>query len=1499
MTLPGGPADKLGNRFEGLWTLLSLVDVLRGEGRSIRLEPPREDGFEFWLDKADRREFHQAKRQNGSKGWWSLSDLDRAGVLSDFWTKLQHPDTVCVFVSRDRATELEELKEAAQGAASVEEFRRAFLATPSRSAAFDRLRRIWQSGTEEDILHALRRVTVEAGNETLLRHAVEGRLVALVRGDPATVADILAEYVVENVYQTLTAEKIWHHIEERGFRPADIASDTLVVAAVRAANDNYLRGLRRELIGGELLPRSEADAAVDRLTAPQGKQGVLLSGAAGAGKSGVVLQVVETLAARGWLVLPIRADRLDPDSTVRDVGQKLNLPTSPVHVLGAMARGADCLLVIDQLDAVSSTSGRAMQLFDTIDELMSEAGTHPGMRVLLACRRFDLENDDRLRKLADERGVVEVVPVDRLSEDAVREVVSRLGFDATNLASRQLALLSLPLHLRLLEQVAETGDRDLTRFQTANDLFSRFWQEKELRVSQRLGRDAHWTDVIDTMCDYISERQTALQVTAPRLDRWRRDAEAMVSEHVLTRDGNHYAFFHESFFDYAYARRFVGRGTDLLPFLRAGEQHLFRRAQVRQILLHQRDSDPSRYQADLNALLTNPDIRFHLKDVVFALLSDLSNPTPREWRVLEPLVRDPTYPHRRHIWFVLDRSVGWMLLLDQLGVLERWVSDPDADHVDLSVALLSSMERYRPDRVAELAEPFVGEMAWNRRFVRLVTRSDLTGGRRFLELVLRLIDEGVLDDARGLGAVNTDFWDLLYEQHQRRPAWASELIGHWLKRRFEIARNDGRANPFEGTPPALPDSQLAPLILSACASVTPAEFALAVLPFILEVVAANVAPDSGPLVEDSVWRYRFYGDRFSLDDVLLEATATALGALAANQPDVFASLSQLLRSSLSETIQYLLVRAYTAGGARLADEAAEHLCNAPGCLGLGYANGSYWAARRLLEAITPHCAAELLARLEEAVLDFYPDREKGEAHRYQGRAQLTLIEGIDPSRRSERANRRLAEWKRKFGQSVEPPRPVEVGWGVESPIPETAAERMADEHWLQAIAKYDRDRMAADRRGVPVGGVHELARMLKSQVRQEPVRFAQLVQRFPDDAHPSYFEAVLDGLAEADTDTETLLPVWHRVHRLPGRPCGTALCNMITKFAERPLPMDMLDTVAWYATEDPGPARETWPGSVKQDRPRGQEILTQGLNCVRGRAAEALFHLIWHDGDRVAHLRPVLDKMVRDPSLAVRSRVAATLLAVLRHDRETAVGLFLELCDADGILLTTRDAEQFLRYALPTHFARLAPLLDETMESPQDDVAMVAARQSTLASLTVEEALPLAERARAGRPPHRRGAAEVYASNVSEERFSDVCGAPLVQLFLDSEEEVRTAASGCFRHFAGASLVPGADLVGGFAESPAFDEHHGDLLMALDRATGRLPEETVRACEKFLELVGADAGDLSTRSAADARTASHLLMRIYSQTDQADAKARALDLIDGMAGARAYGIKDVLEAFER
>ena len=107
----------------------------------------------------------------------------------------------------------------------------------------------------------------------------------------------------------------------------------------------------------------------------------------------------------------------------------------------------------------------------------------------------------------------------------------------------------------------------------------------------------------------------------------------LASEGVLAFDGRRYGFGHESFFDYVFARLFVSRSEPVVAFLKASEQHLFRRAQVRQVLTYLRETRADRYIAEFRGLLAHDGIRPHLKDLVFALLAEVTDPTEGEWAI--------------------------------------------------------------------------------------------------------------------------------------------------------------------------------------------------------------------------------------------------------------------------------------------------------------------------------------------------------------------------------------------------------------------------------------------------------------------------------------------------------------------------------------------------------------------------------------------------------------------------------------------------------------------------------------------------------------------------------------------------------------------------------------------------------------------------------------------------------------------------------------------------
>ena len=1352
---------------------------------------------------------------------------------------------------------------------------------------------------KQETYEQLKHVHIKTIDESSLLTMIESRASTLVDGNAATVVDVLAAMASDRVHHELTAHDIWNHLKSRGFRRRHWDRDPHVLLAVEKTNQRYVNFLRYQAIGHTVLPRQEVQTVLDRLKEASAKTGVLVTGEAGIGKSGVMYKVVEDLLAAGTPVVALRADRLEFTLLPDDVGKQIGLPGSPANVLAAVAQGRHCVLVIDQLDALSLASGRNTELFDCVYEIIQQAQAHPNMRILLACRKFDLDNDHRLRRLTDSNGVAETVAVERLAHETVREVVARFGLDANSLNSRQLDLLSIPLHLKLLTELVADAEIRALNFETSQDLYARFWQYKQEVIEKRLGRPAQWTQVIYALCDHMHERQT-LSTPEVFVEDWNRDAEAMVSENVLVCENKRYSFFHEGFFDYAFARRFARGPQSLLGLLVSGEQHLFRRAQVRQILLYLRDTEFDRYIADLEETLSSPDVRFHIKQVVFALLADLSKPVKREWDVLSSSAgRDFSDSLTRLTWMTVRRP-PWFRLVDSQGFVQQWLDDPDEAFVDQTVSLLRVIQRELPDRVAELAEPYVGKSErWNNHLLHLAVWGNWSQGRRFLEFVFQLIDKGVLDDI----ADNRDLWSNLYSLQSSHPVWGCEVVGHYFRRRHRLSLNAGQPNPFDDNNGAIAHSQFSEDTLAKLASNAPESFVREAMPFMQAVIEDCASRERGGLLQDPIWSFRFFqgGGGYSIQDALLNAMEIALSKLALQHTETYRSVLEPLRESPFETVQYLLIRSLASNGPLFADEGVDHLCRRPERLKIGYTSDSHWASRQLIESISPHCSDEKLKQLETLLLGYYPDWEKSTPYRMQfGHAQFTLLSGIIATRRSKKVRKRLEELQRKFGRP-EPASPTPMkAQRAQPPIATDAAEKMSDEQWLSAIHKYNTDQGEFTHDGRFFGGALELSRLLEDRVKREPKRFAELVLQFPDHAHPCYFEAVLRGISDTNLDIETIVRVSERCHRIEGRPLGRYICDPIASSTQGNLPPEALGLVAWYATEDPDPQQELWRTQVSPGKHYyGGDIRMNGINTNRGRAAQAMARLIEIDHKRIAYLQPALEKMVQDPSIAVRSCVAQALLAVLGHDRDLAVELFRQLCNTEDTLLQTHFIERFLLFALQTHFQELSQILERMAVSQVPDVASAGARQACLAALDLPEAADIAGRCLSGSEAQKIGAAQVMAANVRIATCRSFCEAVLIRLFSDTSADVRTKAAECFLRFEGTQLGEYFDLITQFVSSRAFQQNYYPLLEALEQTTAKLPEITLAACERFVDIAGLATRDTNTRAAWDADIVIKLTLRTYQQNSDDTIRTRSLNLIDKFMEHDTDGINKALEDFER
>ena len=1507
MTLPGGPADKFGNRYEKWWTLSELVRMLGGETEAIRIEEPGVDKAEFIVTTGTRRELHQVKRSHPN-GKWSLAALRADGLLEAIGDQLAGNDDQFVFASGSGARELAELCNAAREAESDVEFERYFLEATERRKRFEKLRDSWGCDVPA-ARERLRRIEIRTIDERELENKVRWGVEALFLANPTAVVAELRGIAEDSVHRTISRQDLVEQLTRRGLPLRHLRNYKRAGVAVQTATDRYLDIARRNLVQQKLVPKAAAESLLSRLDGAPSDS--VVTGRAGSGKTVCVVEILQCLRERGLPALAFRLDRVPfPSvSATADLGRYLDLEESPALVLAAAAgvTGRPGVLVIDQLDAVSTVSGRNSGVFDLVEMLLHEArGTRPRVVIhtVVVCREFDWKNDSRLRQLMPDSHAQ--IDVTEFPADEVKMILNRAGFNPTLFRERQLELLQLPQNLSLFLEIGFDVSRTPS-FNTATELFDRYWSKKRQLVGERVAPSPdHWMDVVETLCDEMTSNQQ-LSVPRERLDEVPAVyVDQVMSEGVLTFDGRRYGFGHESFFDYCFARLFVNRPQSLVSFLKQSEQHLFRRAQVRQVLAYLRDADRDRYMRELAILLSDEGIRTHIKELAFALLAEVMDPTEDEWAIwkewiapeLEAIEEGRPNPNKLSAlaWQKLFGSVPWFAFVNQRGVVERWLDSGNERIINLAMRYLIIHHRHSPDRTATLIDRYADRggqwPAWLRYFMQW---AQLDKSRRLFDLFLHLVDNGTLDEARGPIAVNSTFWSMLYGLEKNRPEWIPEVLAHRLRRRLAVIRAAGE---HLGRRELLGYDGSAVKMIHDSAERVPAVFVKHVLPVVLEISDSAPRGDKPPKY-DAVWSVPIKSESRNGEDACLAALAGALATLTRGGcADLRDVIVDLWRRD-THIANHLLLALYAGGAARYADEAIVSLCNEPWRLQCGFHDSPHWCAREAIRAVIPLCTSDNRANLEAVILSYVsPNERTSYGYKDTGKAQFALLSAIREELRSHRANARFKELERKFGEPEGEPLGIRGGF-VESPIKEDAAEKMIDGQWLRAVAKYrSEDRIHFTSDGVE-GGAWQLAQVLEKQAKEEPVRFARLSLRFPVDANPVYLERTLAALKSAAAASDLKLQVCRKAYEESREYCGQSIADVLGCI-EDPLPDDAIAMLHWLATEHVDPATEAW----KEDAGGGQtfyngEIHTNGINTTRGRAAIAVSNLILHDGIYVERFRLTLDRMVRDRSAAVLSCVAGTLRAVSYRDPALGLCLFLGMSLSEDRLLATHHICGFIKDRFHDSFAELRPIVERMLRVSEPEVCEAGARLASLALLMGQNALDLVDEALHGRVRHRFGVAQVASANIAKPECSRWSEETLVVLFNDDDAEVRGEAASCFRQLKDEVLDAYGDLIAAFCDSKAFQEDSFWILHTLEESLGRLQGTTCLVCEKFLDRFADEARDIRTHRAGDTPTVAKLAFRTYQQHQNDEWTGRSLNLIDHLCLEGIGEAGSHLDQFER
>jgi len=362
----------------------------------------------------------------------------------------------------------------------------------------------------------------------------------------------------------------------------------------------------------------------------------VVAGNAGMGKSVILSQLYSKLKDENIPVISLKADRLIFNS-IRDLESEYDLNISFEklfdRIIDSDKRG---VLLIDQIDALSQALSSDLKPLKFYDNLIQRFTNHPKVKIVISTRIYDLNYDPIIANYKGKKSFI----VRSLKRDVLLDVLKRSGIETVEQFTEAfLELIAVPLHLDVFLKVYSESLK-VKEIKSLQDLYSQLWKQKILDAKSfniNALNPKNLSDFIFKVASKMYEFQEINLDARLFEDQYFREIKFLKSEGILV-DGKNIEFFHQSFFDYAYARNFINGEKDFLTDIINRHQGLFVRSKIKQILNYKSSVLHNEYVSDVNKILKHKDVRFHIKLLILQEIAFQENPTIAEQNTIEHIV---------------------------------------------------------------------------------------------------------------------------------------------------------------------------------------------------------------------------------------------------------------------------------------------------------------------------------------------------------------------------------------------------------------------------------------------------------------------------------------------------------------------------------------------------------------------------------------------------------------------------------------------------------------------------------------------------------------------------------------------------------------------------------------------------------------------------------------------------------------------------------------------
>lgn len=629
-----------GDRYQNLLAAEYIADMVdeKGEPKIIRIEiestrvledgPIEVDDFIIHYE-SGRKTYCQCKKNQTDRRDWTIHGLGKE--LNKAWRLFKNADDIesIDFYSQDGFGDLKKLAEESRSYPDIQSFIHSAIDNNGTiNSIYQKLKGgLDIQGEDAELWKFLKTLFFRTREQETIRKCTLLHLASIV-----TNADAALDAVLELVAKANAREKkigLESRCTDSSYINRQDVLEKFARNGICIAPRYHVEILREEIqrisaigrssflreIGGERIPRPEVKEILQHLN--NGSKTILLEGGPGAGKSCVLLNLVDQMEQdpeASYNVIYLQTKEFDglgngTDRIFQELGY--DFPCK----IARFAERYPVVVAMDSLDVLAiSTGGVAFRYFSA---LIDQLRNIPNIFIVASCRTFDASYDSRLRSIPWEKRI-SVKPWDWKEE--IVPLFEKWGWNASQVSNRQKCLLSSPYmlwiyhELRQQEMVpTQSNDIDLLSGYLKFSLNEKMAESSRKRIEKSLHEIA--LKMLDRHRMEIMEEETELQ---------REEIRILQSLHILEKSGySKLRFGHQTYLDLILVRNAIRQGKTLPAYAGELPPVPFVRPIIRTYFFYLRSHDPEQFRQELRGLLDSNRVAFHLKRLMVSSLAEV------------------------------------------------------------------------------------------------------------------------------------------------------------------------------------------------------------------------------------------------------------------------------------------------------------------------------------------------------------------------------------------------------------------------------------------------------------------------------------------------------------------------------------------------------------------------------------------------------------------------------------------------------------------------------------------------------------------------------------------------------------------------------------------------------------------------------------------------------------------------------------------------------------